>query len=61
MARAADDAAAVGAHTAVPAVLAVTASRHANSVQGLLEAMALQRMVELSRAAVADMQAQDPP
>lgn len=49
------------AHTAVPAPLAITTSRHANSVQGLLEAMALQRMVELSRAAVADMHAPAPP
>eukprot|EP00892_Ulva_mutabilis_P008285 jgi/Ulvmu1/5829/UM025_0087.1 len=59
VARASDGAAVTGAHTTVPFV--ISASRHAHSVQGLLEAMALQRMVELSQAAAAAAAAPDPP
>ena len=53
VARAADNPAATAAHTSPPAPFLVSASRHAHSVQGLLEAMALQRMVELSQQAPA--------
>lgn len=52
-ARAADNPAAAAALTAAPAPFVISASRHAHSVQGLLEAMALQRMVELSQQAAA--------